>query len=64
VAQPDVEIPSGAYGVALPLASVGGFVDFVGFLTLAGSASSPAVHSVRCSRCAGTYGHSRCRSAG
>jgi len=49
VAQPDVEIPSAAYGVALPLASVGGFVDSVGFLTSApastaacGSVTSPA----------------------
>lgn len=31
-----VEIPPAAYGVAFPLAWVGGFVDSVGFLTLAG----------------------------
>ena len=33
---PDVEIPHSAYGVAFPLAVVGGYVDAVGFLTLAG----------------------------
>jgi uncharacterized membrane protein YoaK (UPF0700 family) len=36
VAQRDVDIPPAAYGVAFPLAWVGGFVDAVGFLTLAG----------------------------
>jgi uncharacterized membrane protein YoaK (UPF0700 family) len=36
VAEPDVEIPPAAYGLAFPLAGVGGFVDAVGFLTLAG----------------------------
>jgi uncharacterized membrane protein YoaK (UPF0700 family) len=36
VAQPDVDIPRAAYGVAFPLAWVGGYVDAVGFLTLAG----------------------------
>jgi len=33
---PDVEIPRAAYGVAFPLAVVAGYVDAVGFLTLAG----------------------------
>jgi uncharacterized membrane protein YoaK (UPF0700 family) len=36
VAHSDVEIPPAAYGLAFPLASVGGYVDAVGFLTLAG----------------------------
>lgn len=36
MAQRDVDIPPAAYGVAFPLAWVGGFVDAVGFLTLAG----------------------------
>jgi uncharacterized membrane protein YoaK (UPF0700 family) len=36
VAEPDAEISPAAYGMALPLAWVGGFVDAVGFLTLAG----------------------------
>jgi uncharacterized membrane protein YoaK (UPF0700 family) len=36
VADTEVEIPPAAYGVAFPLAGVGGFVDAVGFLTLAG----------------------------
>jgi uncharacterized membrane protein YoaK (UPF0700 family) len=34
--QPDVEIPRSAYGIAFPLAWVAGYVDAVGFLTLAG----------------------------
>ena len=33
---PDIEIPRAAYGVAFPLAVVAGYVDAVGFLTLAG----------------------------
>ena len=33
---PDVEIPRSAYGMAFPLAWVAGYVDAVGFLTLAG----------------------------
>jgi len=33
---PDVEIPPSAYGMAFPLAWVTGYVDAVGFLTLAG----------------------------
>ena len=33
---PDVEIPRAAYGLAFPLAVVAGYVDAVGFLTLAG----------------------------
>jgi uncharacterized membrane protein YoaK (UPF0700 family) len=36
VTSPDVEIPRAAYGLAFPLAVVGGYVDAVGFLTLAG----------------------------
>ena len=36
VTSPDVEIPRAAYGVAFPLAVVAGYVDAVGFLTLAG----------------------------
>ena len=32
----DVEIPRAAYGLAFPLAVVAGYVDAVGFLTLAG----------------------------
>jgi uncharacterized membrane protein YoaK (UPF0700 family) len=36
VAQSDVDISPLAYGVAFPLAWVGGYVDSVGFLTLAG----------------------------
>jgi uncharacterized membrane protein YoaK (UPF0700 family) len=36
VAEAEVEIPRAAYGVAFPLAWVGGYVDSVGFLTLAG----------------------------
>jgi uncharacterized membrane protein YoaK (UPF0700 family) len=36
VAEPELEIPRAAYGVAFPLAVVGGYVDAVGFLTLAG----------------------------
>lgn len=36
MAQSDVDIPPSAYGVAFPLAWVGGYVDAVGFLTLAG----------------------------
>lgn len=36
VAETDVEIPRAAYGVAFPLAWVAGYVDAVGFLTLAG----------------------------
>jgi uncharacterized membrane protein YoaK (UPF0700 family) len=34
--KPDVEIPPSAYGTAFPLAWVAGYVDAVGFLTLAG----------------------------
>ena len=33
---PDVEIPPSAYGMAFPLAWTAGYVDAVGFLTLAG----------------------------
>src|SRR6266545_4772058 len=36
VTSPDVDIPRSAYGVAFPLAVVAGYVDAVGFLTLAG----------------------------
>lgn len=36
MAETEVEIPPAAYGLAFPLAGVGGFVDAVGFLTLAG----------------------------
>jgi uncharacterized membrane protein YoaK (UPF0700 family) len=36
VTQSNVEIPKAAYGLAFPLATVGGYVDAVGFLTLAG----------------------------
>jgi uncharacterized membrane protein YoaK (UPF0700 family) len=36
VTSPDVEIPRAAYGLAFPLAVVAGYVDAVGFLTLAG----------------------------
>jgi uncharacterized membrane protein YoaK (UPF0700 family) len=36
MAEPDVEIPPSAYGMAFPLAWVAGYVDAVGFLTLAG----------------------------
>jgi uncharacterized membrane protein YoaK (UPF0700 family) len=36
VSKPDTEIPRSAYGVAFPLAVVAGYVDAVGFLTLAG----------------------------
>ena len=36
MAQSDVDIPPSAYGMAFPLAVVGGYVDAVGFLTLAG----------------------------
>jgi uncharacterized membrane protein YoaK (UPF0700 family) len=36
VAEPEVEIPRAAFGVAFPLATVAGYVDAVGFLTLAG----------------------------
>jgi uncharacterized membrane protein YoaK (UPF0700 family) len=36
VTSPDIEIPRAAYGVAFPLAVVAGYVDAVGFLTLAG----------------------------
>jgi uncharacterized membrane protein YoaK (UPF0700 family) len=36
VTSSDVEIPRSAYNVAFPLAVVGGYVDAVGFLTLAG----------------------------
>ncbi|HMF04559.1 MAG TPA: YoaK family protein [Acidimicrobiia bacterium] len=36
MAQSDVDIPPAAYGMAFPLAVVGGYVDAVGFLTLAG----------------------------
>ena len=32
---PDVEIPRSAYGLAFPLAVVAGYVNAVGFLTLA-----------------------------
>lgn len=36
MADTEVEIPPAAYGLAFPLAGVGGYVDAVGFLTLAG----------------------------
>jgi uncharacterized membrane protein YoaK (UPF0700 family) len=36
VTSSDVEIPRAAYGLAFPLAVVAGYVDAVGFLTLAG----------------------------
>lgn len=36
VAESEVESPPAAYAVAFPLAGVGGYVDAVGFLTLAG----------------------------
>jgi uncharacterized membrane protein YoaK (UPF0700 family) len=36
VTSPDLEIPRAAYGLAFPLAVVAGYVDAVGFLTLAG----------------------------
>ena len=36
MAETEVEIPPAAYGLVFPLAGVGGYVDAVGFLTLAG----------------------------